>query len=129
MNDTYTTENVTAMTISEGLRADDLDDFLHVFRAFDWIPRLSLPGNSDSVRPPALTFSTSEGTVLQISKNDSGNFDLKFGFEDPQHPEGRFNAKLDGATDPEVEEAIQVFCSDSKERKRDWCNTAHTFYS
>lgn len=127
MSDTYTTENVTAMTISEGLRADDLDDFLHVFRAFDWIPRLSLPGNSGSVRPPALTFSTSEGTVLQISKNDSGSFDLKFGFEDPQHPEERFNAKFDEATDSEVEEAIQVFCSDSKERKRDWWNAAQTF--
>lgn len=126
MSDTYSTENVTAMTISEGLRVDDLDGFLHVFRAFDWVPRLSLSGNSGSVRPPALTFSTSEGTVLQISKNNSGNFDLKFGFEDPQHPEGRFSAEFDGATDPEVEEAIQVFCSDSKERKRNWWNTEYT---
>jgi hypothetical protein len=117
------TENVAAITIGEGIRADDLDAFLHVFRSFDWVPRLSLPDNLGSVRSPSLTFSTSDGTVLHISKNSSGNFDLRFGFEDPQHPDERLDSKFDGAAVTDVENTIRVFCSDSIEKKREWANT------
>jgi len=102
----------------EELYVSDLESFLHAFRTFDWSPRVSLPNTKTLTGNIALCFSTESGNVVLLKKESNERYNLKFGFEDPDHPDKRVNVKLDRAKASEVEESIKVFFNDSLEEMR-----------
>ena len=125
MNSENTVE-VVAMSVFDQLSKADLATALSVFKDFDWGSRFSSDNEKLSGADTCLTFSTSEGNVLQIKKSEGDKYSLTLGLESEKKLLGLFplperhTAKFDNLPKEKVEEAIEVYFRSELSGVLDW---------
>ncbi|SFD33317.1 hypothetical protein [Pseudoalteromonas denitrificans] len=120
---TVSEQNISvSVSYSDELKISDKHAYLDVFRSFNWKPLISCKSEIQKYHAPYMTFSTSEGHVLQIGKINDAAFSVLMAFEDSEHPDLRQHCKRQNLTIIQVENLIKLYADMDIVCMRNWVN-------